>query len=912
MTAPKVWRAGLLSAVFLLTLVAPVAVAQASLGFEATEFSIYSAPPAGAEPGAVGPPQLQAGSHPYEARFAFAFNQTTNSEGEPVPDEAAKDLEVDLPAGLIGSPVNIPQCRTEEFESSSLFSQSCPEATQVGTMRLDTTLFGVTLPVFNLEPAPGHTAQFGVFALVSPMVMNASVRADGDYGLKVTLHNLPQFLPVVGGVLDLWGVPADPAHDTLRGQCLGFEGQSLGECPVGVSRRPFLTLPVRCGEPPVVGFRMDSWERPEEFVSQSASPLDAEGHGLALEGCDALDFSPRIGVRPESDTPDSASGVGIDLSLPQNEGPDGLAEGELRNVDLALPSGLSLNPATGDGLGSCSPQQIALGAASPPTCPDSSRIGSVEVSSPLVAEPLRGSIYLATPNENPFGSMLAAYLVAEGGGILLKLPGQIDAAAGDGQLTVHLGELPQLPFSDFSLRFDGGPRAPLALPAGCGSFTTSAQLGAYSDPPGAGPTLVSSDFAVDRGCGGGFSPSFLGGATSSIAGHRTGLTLRLAREEGEEEIGRFSATLPRGLLPLLDGVPGCPEPQAEAGSCPPASRIGSVTVTAGAGSHPFALSGSAFLTGPYKGAPFGLAIAVPALVGPFDLGLVVVRARILVDPRSAQLKIATDSLPRILRGIPLRIRSFELTTADRPGLFTAPTSCGRQEVGVRAVGGAGSIVSLATPFFLGDCDQLRFAPRISAATGSRASRRDGTSLRLAIRNRLGAQANLRSITVGFPRQLSPRLSTIQGACPAASFAAGPGLCPETSTIGTARVRTPVFESALTGSAYLVSRGREALPRIVLVLGTRGTTLDLFGSLHVSKRGTSSVTFAAMPDAPISSFVIDLPRGPHSAFGANFLAGASGTLCGRRISTLMKSIAYNGTRAKRTVRVGVTGCRKGAK
>ncbi|MGN6255555.1 MAG: hypothetical protein ACTHO8_11340 [Solirubrobacterales bacterium] len=896
-----------LAVVLVAALAVPAAVAHASLGFESTEFSIYSAPRPEAEPGSVGPPQLQAGSHPYEARFSFAFNQTTDSEGQPVPDEAAKDLEVDLPAGLIGNPLAVPQCLREEFESGSLFSEKgCPAGTQIGTLRLDTTLAHFTLPVFNLEPPPGETAQFGVFVLLTPMVMTASVRSDDDYGLRMTLHNLPQFLPLVGGSLNLWGVPADSGHDTLRGKCLGLEGQSLGKCPAGVPRRPFLTLPVRCGEPPVARFRMDSWENPGEFVSGVAAPLDAEGHELALEGCDSLDFSPEIDIRPESSAADAPSALGIDLRLPQSENPDGLGEGEPSSVVLDLPPGLSLNPAAGDGLGACSPEQIALKSVAPPTCPDSSRIGSVTMASPLTAEPLRGAIYLATPGRNPFGSMFAAYLVAEGDGILAKVPGRIDADGGDGQLTMRLEDLPQLPFSDFSLRFDGGPRAPLALPAHCGTFTASARVTAYSAGEGAEPSVLPSSFAVDRNCGGGFSPAFLSGATSSLAGRRAGLKLRLSRAEGEEGISRFSVTLPRGLVPLLGDLPRCPEPLAREGNCLPASRIGSVDVAAGAGSHPFHLQGPVFLTGPYKGAPFGLAIAIPAAIGPYDLGIIVVRAKALVDPRSARLTISTDGLPRVVQGIPLRVQSLELTTAEKPGTFALPTSCDEQEIGGRAVGETGDSAPLSTPFFLGGCGKLGFSPQVSASTEGSASRRGGAALRLAIRNRLGDRSNLRSVTIGFPPQLSPRLSAIQGACPAAAFAAGPEHCPSTSAVGTARIRSPIFATALEGSAYLVSRGREALPRIVLVMGAEGATLELFGSLHLSRKGTTSVTFAGMPDAPISSFALVLPRGRHSALGANFLRGAGGALCGRGMKMAVELSAHNRARVKRVVRVGCGG------
>jgi hypothetical protein len=887
-------------------LVLPLSVAHASLGFESTEFSIYSAPPEGSEPGSVGPPELQAGSHPYDVRFSFAFNRIMNPEGELAPDEAVKDLEVDLPPGLIGNPLAVPQCPQEEFEGGELFSQGCPQGTQIGTMGLVTTLGALTLPVLNLKAPPDAVAQFGAFALFTPIVVSASVRSDEDYSLKLTLHNLPQFLPVVGGFIDLWGVPADRKHDTLRGKCLNLEGESTGECPAGVPRLPFLTLPARCGEAPIAKFRMDSWEKPETFVSDEASPLDSEGHALALDGCNALDFSPQVDIRTESRAADAPSAVGIDLRLPQSENPDGLGEADPRNVTLDLPSGLSLNPAAGDGLGSCSPQQIALRSLAKPDCPDSSHIGSLRLASPVVADPLQGSIYLATPQANPFGTMFAVYLVAEGNGVLVKIPGRIDADPDDGQLSVHLEDLPQLPFSDFSLQFDGGPRAPLALPAQCGTFTARARLSPYSSPVGAEPLALPSSFSIDGNCGGNFSPEFLSGATNPSAGHNTDLVLRLSRREGEAEISRFSVNLPQGLLPLLGDVRRCPEPLAQQGNCLPASRIGSMDIAAGAGSHPFHFSGAVFLTGPYKEAPFGLAIVVPAVTGPFDLGRVVVRASVLVDPRTARLTISADPFPRVLGGIPLRLQSLELTTNERPGLFTTPTSCSKQEVTGSAVNEAGGSASLSTPFFVGDCGDLRFSPRVSTSTEGRASRRGGVALRLAIRNGRGRQANLRSVAIGFPPQLSPRLSAIQGACPAATFAAGVELCPPTSTIGTASIQSPIFGAPFKGAAYLVSRGKEALPRIVLIMNAEGTTLELVGSLSLSKKGTLSATFDDLPDAPISRFVLTLPKGPHSALGANFLRGAGAPLCGRGIRMTLRLSGYNGAQARRVARMRCSG------
>ena len=900
-------RAGIsiCAALALPMLLAPAA--QASLGFRSLGFSIDSAPPAGAKPGAVGPPEIQAGAHPYQVNASFGFEQTTDAGGQPVPTGAVKDLRFELPAGLIGNLVDIPRCPAEALQSSSFFSQGCPAATQVGTLALDTSLIDITVPVFNLQPPPGVPAELGVFAIATPVVMGIAIRTGGDYGLTVDMRNLPQFLPVFGGSLTLWGVPADERHDTLRGSCLGLEGESTGSCASGAPRRPFLTLPGACGAPPQATFRVDSWERPGDFVAGAAAPRGSEGETLGLRGCDRLDFRPAAEVRPESDVADSPSGFEVALRIPQGESPDGLGEADLRSVVTTLPAGVSIDPSAVDGLGACLPEEIGLDDPGDPRCPDSSRIGSVEIESPLIADPLRGSIYLAAPHRNPFGSMFAVYLVAERDGVLIKLVGRIDADLVSGRLTFSLDGMPQLPFSAMDLRFDGGPRAPLATPDRCGTFTSTTRLVPHSaSVPGAAVTSAGS-FVVDRGCGGGFAPEFHGGATSSLAGRRTGLTLQLTRADGERALRGFSATLPPGLLPLLAGIPACAEPQAAAGSCADQSRVGSVSIAAGAGSHPFHMLGKVFLTGPYGGAPFGLSIAVPGQAGPFDLGGIVVRATVSVDPGDGSVTIATDPLPGILGGIPLRIRGFELTSTVVPGLFRAPTSCAGGRVAATALGEEGAVARVSSPFFVSGCGGLRFAPRVSASTDALVTRAGGAALRFAIRNLRGASASMRAISVDFPRTLSPRLAAIQAACPRAAFAADPASCPPASVVGRARVGTPMLDRPLSGPAYLVSRGAEALPRIVLALASQGVDLRIAGSLRVSAGGRSAATFASMPDAPISSLVLELPRGPHAVLGASFLDGAHGSLCGRRLAMPVEVVAQSGSRAGRRPAISISGC-----
>lgn len=890
-----------------LALAAPTAV-QASFGLKSLDFSVDSAPPLGAEPGAVGPPEVQAAARPYQVTIMFSFNQTTDSEGSTRPDEDPKDIQIGLPPGLIGSLVNIPRCPRLALESSSIFEQKCPADAQVGTLAFDTMLSGslvkVTVPIFNLEHPPGVVGELGAFAN-TPVFMGVGIRTGGDYGVTVSLRNLPQIAPVFGESLSLWGVPADEKHDSLRGECLGFEGISGGDCPSGASRKPFLTLPGACGKPLQVSIRMDSWQQPGAFVERTAVREGLEGSALGLLGCGRLKFDPVIKTKMDSATADTGSAITAHLHIPQNDNPDELAEADVRRAVVILPSGVSINPAAASWLDSCQLEEIALDSSTRPSCPPSSGIGSVEIDSPLLEGPLQGRVYLAAPGDNSFKSIFAVYLAAERDGVLVKLAGRIDADPDTGQLTLVFDDMPELSFSDLVLNFDGGPRAPLATPPRCGTFTTATRLTPYSTSSAATP---SSSFAIDRGCDGGFSPSFQGGAVSTLAGTGTALTLQLSRADGEEMLRSFSVALPPGLAPLLGGVTQCAEAQAAAGSCDPASRIGSIAIAAGAGSNPFHFVGSVFLTGPYGGAPFGLSITIPGVAGPFDLGVVVVRARISVDPGDAHLAIATDSLPRILQGIPLRIRQVRLAV-DRPGLFVTPTNCDSRSVSGAALGEAGSTASLSSAFSLTGCAGLRIAPRVSASTNARVTRTGGAALRVAIRNPHGAQANIHAISIEFPHQFSPRLSAIQAACAKAVFASGPVSCPSASVVGEATVSTPILGTPLRGPAYLVSRGEDALPQLVLALQAQGVVLRILGSLRISDAGSITATFGSIPDARISRFALRLPRGSRSVLGASFLGGARGSFCGRKLTMQARILAQNGLRITRSLRVSATGCAK---
>jgi hypothetical protein len=844
----------------------------------------------------------QAGSHPYEVRTEFTLTQDA-SGSEPITAGAIKDLELHLPPGLAGDSSAVPQCPISMLGGENLNVSNCPPDTQIGLVHLETSQGNkLTAQLYNLVPSSGAPARFGVFVLLFPVVMSATVRPDDSYALTVDLKNLVQLFPWKRLAVTLWGIPADSGHDPWRGKCMNEEGVSSGSCPSSAAPTPFLTLPTSCSAPLTYTLKTNAWSQPGAFAIKSTAEDGVQGQ-VTPTGCDKLAFKPSIEVQPDTTAADSPTGVSINLGFPQPQGPTGLAEANLSDLLVTLPEGMSINVAAADGLSACMPAQVELETLERPSCPESSKIGRAEILTPLLPKPLTGSIYLAPPG-SPFAGALATYIVAEGGGVLVKLVVQLVTDPITGRLTVRLSKAPQLAVTDIKLSFKGGPRAALATPRGCGTFPATSELSPYSAP--AAPTRLTSYVAIDSHCGGGFAPSFLAGATSAGAGEGTGFTLRAGRADGEQDIRSLAATLPNGLLAKLGSVPLCGAAQAAAGACNATSRVGTATIAAGAGSHPFYLQGGVFLTGPYGSAPFGLAIALPAVAGPFDLGTVIIRARLLLGRRDARLTIATDPLPRILQGIPLRIQTIAVTV-DRPGFMLNPTGCAAQQI-TGEIAGMQTMAQVSNPFALTGCARLPFSPSVSASTRARVSRGGGASFDLRIGEPRGAHANIAGIRAVFPSQLSARLSAIQQACKRASFDSDPASCPAGSRIGRAEAQTSLLGSPLSGPAYLVSNGTRAPADIAIVLQGEGVTLELLGALKIS-HGAITVTFATLPDAPISSLDVSLPGGSGSVLGANVLARTSGTLCGKKLVLRTAITGENGLRAKRSSRVSVNGCRR---
>jgi len=897
-----------------------------------------------------GTPDTQAGSHPFQLTTTLTLNQKfeQRSEGSlrPEPVALTKDLNFKLPPGLIGNPVPLPRCAIAEFLSSieEQFegASGCPTKTAVGVARVLVddpgigSIIDFLVPVFNLEPSTGEPARFGFRILTTPVYLDTSLRTGGDYGVTVSVDNIAQTVGFLSNELTFWGVPNDPRHDNSRGYGCLMEAMKLPHTipcnPAGDKNPPpFLVLPTSCGGPLQTTVEADSWNEPEPAGLQPSFP----GAPMqALDGCNRLQFSPSIKVTPDGNAGSTPTGLTVDEHVPQESTlvASGLAESSVKGLSVTLPQGVALNPAAADGLQACSESQVGLQIYQAPTCPEASKVATVTIRTPLLSEPLEGEAYLAVQNQNPFGSLVALYIYAEDPtvGVHVKATGEVLEDPVTGQLTAHFEHdpvfegnsistqfLPELPFEDVELHFFGGNRAPLGTPALCGSYKTTGTFTPWSGNPTTGS---SSTFDITSGPNGSpcasplpFNPSLTTGSTNIQAGAFTPFTMTMSREDGQQNLKAVQLKMPPGLLGTLSSVKLCGEAEANAGTCGPESLIGETIVSVGLGGNPFSVKGGkVYITGPYHGASFGLSIVNPAKAGPFDLGQVIVRAKIEVDPITSALTITTDdsgpySIPQILGGIPLQIQHINVTI-NRPSFTFNPTNCTPTAITGSLTSSEGAVGALSVPFQVTNCATLAFKPQFKVSTAGKTSRTKGASLDVKLsypKAAWGSQANIKSVKVNLPKQLPSRLTTLQKACPDNVFEANPASCPAASRIGTATATTPIIPVALSGPAYFVSHGGLKFPELVIVLSGYGVTVQLHGETFISTKGITSSTFRAIPDVPIGSFELKLPQGPFSALGAN--ANLCKVKGGLKMPTAFT--AQNGLVIKQSTPVGVTGCPK---
>jgi hypothetical protein len=853
----------------------------------------------------------QAGSHPYAFTTEFAVN-VKEEGGIEVPDEGLKDILAELPPGLLANPTAVPQCSAADFAIEP--GTACPNASAIGFFDL-TFGFGepgsVKVPVFNLTPPPGSVARFGFRALRVPVVIDGSINSHPPYNAFASSRNTNGSAFFYRGALTLWGNPASPLHDAERGSCVSTEASD--NCPVGIDEKPFTLLPRSCTGPLETKIKARSWFHPE--IWREYFPT-SEG----MSGCSKLPFSPEIDSQLSSGEASSPSGLAFNLDIPAPglDDPDGVAASDIKKTVVTLPEGVTVNPSQAEGLLACSAADLDReSATSEPGegCPEASKIGTVEVETPLLeGEILKGGLFVAKPFENPFGTLIALYMTVKDPelGVNVVLEGKVEPDPRTGQLVATFDNLPQTPFEHFRLRFREGGRSPLITPPRCGTYETKAVFTPWANPNTTYPTT--STFEVTHGVGGApcpaagappFDPGFQAGSQSSSAAAYSPFSMRLTRRDGDQDLTRFDAILPPGVLAKLVGVDKCPDGQIakaktksgaaelRSPSCPTNSKIGTVWGGAGVGSQLTYVPGSLYLAGPFGGASLSAVGIVPAVAGPFDVGTVVVRQALAVDPRSGEVTADgthSDPIPHILAGIPLSVRDIQVHV-DRPSFTFNPTSCDPFATEASIWGGGTNLFSVADDspvarqahYQASNCSRLGFEPRLNLKLKGGAKRGDHPRLRGTFQPRVG-DANLEGMVLRLPRSAFLDQAHIRTICTRVQFAAD--ACPPGAIYGYARAFTPVLEEPLEGPVYLRSSNHN-LPDLVLALHG---LVDVEAVARIdSKRGGIRATFTQVPDAPTSKVLVTM-RG-----GKKGLIVNSTGLCEKSHQANAQLDAHNGKR-----------------
>ena len=824
---------------------------------------------------------FQAGSHP-DLTLTVKLNEVNEApEGLEEPEGKLNTLFVELPPGVVGNPRAVPLCPRAAFDGSV----RCPVDSQIGFARLKLA-YGLEplFSVFALAAPLGSPAMLAFSVVNSNSFQEASLRSDGDYGIDILDLTVPDVLPIVV-TETIWGVPGDPSHDAQRTETTINGGPPTPfEDPV---HNPFLSLPSACGDPLSAKVSVTSVEEPENLQSASTVLNAEEGEAPSgLSGCNALEFKPTISSKATTNLADSPSGLDFKIHQPQDNNPDGLSTAHLKDVKVTLPEGMTLNPSAGNGLEACTNAQIGYAPSggkihfskTPQSCPGASKLGTLEVNTPLLDHKLSGQIYLAKPYENPFANLTAIYLAIEDEqtGIVAKLAGKVVADEKTGQLTATFTENPQLPIEDIETHFFNGPRAALVTPLTCGTKTTTTTLVPWSTPEGANAN-PSDSFQTQVAAGGSGNcpaseadapnkPSFTAGTEAPQAGAYSPFVLKLTREDGTQRLTGLDATLPPGLTGKLAGIPYCSEAQIavaksrevpnggaleqQSPSCPAASEVGTATVGAGAGITPLYVQGHAYLAGPYKGAPLSLAIVTPAVAGPFDLGTVVVRTALQVDPETARIHAVSDPLPTIIQGVPLDLRSIAVKLG-RPDFTLNPTSCDPMQITGTAPTLTGQVASLTSPFQVGGCDSLKFAPKLALSLKGGTKRHRFPALKAVLTYPKGNYANIASAQVTLPHGEFLEQAHIGTVCTRVQFAAD--ACPKASIYGKAKAITPLLDKPLEGPVYLRSSSHE-LPDLVASLNGQ-IDVVLAGRVDTGKGGGSATPSKRSPT----------PRSPSSSW-----------------------------------------------
>ena len=902
----------------------------------------------------AGGEEARAGAHPFQLTTTLDLDEVPTAnpatgETEETTPAQVRNLNFVLPPGLVGNINTVARCSEVDFNTIYAGdSDGCPASTAVGVANikiyepLHFNTIVETVPVFNLVPAPGEPARFGIEYAKVTVPLTTRVATGSSYAVEVSTENISQTAATLGSQVTFWGVPGDPRHNSSRGwECLANERyrrgrSSLGPCPqtAGSPSAAFLTLPSLCTQPRTTA-TATSWPN-DPAGREDATGEETYTAPSTLVGCEGLSesFSPSIEVTPETTAASTPSGLDVVVNVPQ-EGTltaGDLAEAAVAETALTLPVGVEASPGAANGLGACGVSEIGLlpgpeasqlendrFTPGPAVCPAPSKIGTATIESPLLSHSLEGGVYLASQDTNLIEEKLVLYIIAEDpvSGVLVKLAGEVHVNQSTGQLTSVFKNTPPVPFSKLTVALFGGPRASQSTPPFCGPHETSAS---FLPSSGGSPKPASANFTITGGPAGGpcpgatrpLAPSFTAGSSNKQAGAFTNFTLSIVHPDEDQPLNGISTTLPAGAAALLSTITPCPEPaRGQPWTCGPESEMGQATTSSGLGSEPFTLGGNVYLTAGYDGAPFGLLVATEAKAGPFNLGMVYVRSRININPETAAVTVTTDpgphgdEFPTRLKGIPVQLKQLTVEV-NRPHFEFNGTDCSPLGLTGTLFGSEGGQAAASSPFQLTGCSSLPFAPKLTASTAGKGSRTEGTSFDVKLESAGLGQANIRKVALTIPKALPARLETLKKACLDAVFAANPASCPKESMIGTARVHTPVLRSVLSGPAYLVSHGNAAFPDVEFVLSGEGITLILDGKTDI-KHGVTYSRFETAPDAPFTTFETELPAGPKSILGAYASEKEPENLCKASLAMPTEIVAQDGAVLRQTTNVKPLGC-----
>jgi hypothetical protein len=825
--------------------------------------------------------------------------------GQFAPDGSVQNLRVDVAPGVVTNPEAVTRCSQADFAAKpfefapgkfALTKSTCPTSSIIGKNIVETAVevakgvfkdYKFEGLVYNLEQPVGLGSEFGVALDLEPLLsaeLFSHTLIEGNVEWANNYHDYFTIKNVTPGLIE---------------SRLVFEGTK--ENTIG-----FLRNPTACTKP-----------GPETTTTLTAEPYKGEGstevrpytNKVGSTGC-GLNFNPSFKLEGETSTSDKPDGITAVLTAehPEISKPD---SADLSTAKVVLPEGMTMNPSAGAGLAGCTRKQIGIETRSNEECPPASKIGTVELEVPTLPQhSLSGPIFLGQPEGKPIeGPPYTIYLDAESAryGTKVRIEGTVTPNLTTGQLETTFKDtsqtpnnIPQAPFNEVKLHFNGGAFAPIANPLKCETGKVKSEFTPFSGST-ISPVSFESGFSTSECSSPQFAPTQSTSVVPTAGGSDTGFVFTLTRPEGQQYVEKLTTVLPPGLVGKIPTVTQCTEAQASAtqGSgqgCPLASQIGTFTATAGSG-EPYPFTGAVYLTAPYQGAPYGLAFKAPIVAGPFDLGEEITRAKINVEPYSSRV-IVTSTLPTIRDGIPVRLRSLTVSI-NRPNYIINPTNCQLESVESSVVSTQGTTASLASPFQVEGCSGLAFKPSFSAKTTGKTSKANGASLETTI-NQPAGQANIKSVLVTLPKQLPSRLTTLQKACPEATFAANPFACPAGSFVGSARANTPVLPSKMVGPAIFVSHGGEAFPDLDLVLQADGVTVIVVGNTKITK-GITTTNFATSPDVPVSSVTVNLPTGSNSALAAN------GNLCVPTLIMPTVITGQNGVQVKQNTKIAITGC-----